>query len=181
MNEESSDSSLWSASCDSSVFPAPKKTDDLSCVADSTEARYLCTPKGCGQLLKTRFSLNRHRKIHTGLKPYTCPVPGCGKSFPESNTLKRHNRVHTGEKPFRCRYPDCQKAFTDASNWRRHERTHIGEKPYKCPIQNCEKAFSRGVSLKKHMTKLHSFKAGSPIVLQAVWKSNHRLAKIIPS
>jgi len=132
---------------------------------------YLCTHAGCGESLKTRFSLKRHMKKHTGEKPHACPYQGCTKRFPESSTLKRHVRIHTGEKPFKCRYPGCIKSFADATNVKRHELTHTGEKPYRCPSDNCDRSFSRGSSLKQHMIGVHKITAESPYLLAAVRKS----------
>jgi len=129
---------------------------------------YLCIQPGCGETLKTRFSLKRHMKKHTGEKPHGCPFPNCTKRFPESSTLKRHIRIHTGEKPFKCRYPGCPKAFADATNVKRHELTHTGEKPYKCPSETCDRSFSRGSSLKQHMIGIHKISAESPLLVSAV-------------
>ena len=35
-----------------------------------------------------------------GLKPYNCPY--CDKSFRLPNVLLKHKRTHTGEKPYEC-------------------------------------------------------------------------------
>jgi len=136
------------------------------------EGGYLCLISGCGEKLKSRFSLKRHTKKHTGEKPHTCQFPGCNKKFPESSTLKRHSRIHTGEKPFCCRFPNCNKAFTDSTNVKRHEMTHTGEKPFPCPIAKCGRRFSRGSNLKQHMVSSHNISGNSPIVISAIRRVN---------
>jgi len=133
---------------------------------------YLCLIPGCLEKLRSRFSLKRHTKKHTGEKHHTCPFQGCNKKFPESSTLKRHMRIHTGEKPFNCRFANCNKAFADATNVKRHEMTHTGEKPYPCPIEKCNRRFSRGSNLKQHMVSTHNVSGNSPIVISSIRKTN---------
>jgi len=133
---------------------------------------YLCLVPGCLEKLKSRFSLKRHTKKHTGEKSHTCQFPGCNKKFPESSTLKRHMRIHTGEKPFCCRFPNCNKAFADATNVKRHEMTHTGEKPFPCPIAKCNRRFSRGSNLKQHMVSSHNMSGNSQVVISAIRKVN---------
>lgn len=38
--------------------------------------------------------------LDNGLKPYKCPY--CDKSFRLPNVLLKHKRTHTGEKPYEC-------------------------------------------------------------------------------
>ncbi|XP_018027122.1 uncharacterized protein LOC108682468 [Hyalella azteca] len=49
---------------------------------------FVCGFSGCGQAFKTKGSLTRHHRRHTGERPFVCSV--CGRSFRESGTLRRH-------------------------------------------------------------------------------------------
>ena len=56
----------------------------------------------CNRVFPREKSLQAHKRIHTGEKPYCCDYPSCGKAFTQSGQLKTHQRLHTGEKPFIC-------------------------------------------------------------------------------
>ena len=56
----------------------------------------------CNRVFPREKSLQAHKRIHTGEKPYLCDYPTCGKAFTQSGQLKTHQRLHTGEKPFIC-------------------------------------------------------------------------------
>jgi len=137
-----------------------------NCEADGVEdrlrgKRFVCTWKDCGKVLGTRYSLQKHLRLHGDIRPFTCNFSGCQKRFHESNTLKRHFRIHTGERPFKCCFAGCIKAFADNSNYHRHLQSHTGAKPFKCPDGDCGKhrGFSRAHSLRKHLITVHRYDA----------------------
>ena len=79
----------------------------------------------------------RHKRVHTGEKPYECNQAG---------VLRIHKHVHTSEKPYRCK--QCGKRFSRSWDLRTHKRVHTGEKPYKC--KHCGKCLNQEINLTKH-------------------------------
>jgi len=56
----------------------------------------------CGKTFGTSALVNRHKMIHSGLRPFPCKM--CDKKFRQRVHLKKHMRLHTGERPFTCSY-----------------------------------------------------------------------------
>ncbi|CAI9742764.1 XP_036371110.1uncharacterized protein LOC118768538 isoform X2 [Octopus vulgaris] len=115
------------------IFPEEKGRQKLSHDCDV-----------CKKSFSQKAYLNKHKRIHTGEKPFHCDI--CGKSFFQKSSLTAHKRLHKGEKPYHCNV--CGTSFSDQSILTTHIRVHTGEKPYHCNI--CGKSFSKSITLTKH-------------------------------
>ncbi|XP_062372899.1 zinc finger protein 275-like [Sardina pilchardus] len=74
----------------------------------------------CAKVFRCAKSLHKHRRFHSGEKPFHCPQ--CPRRFILRKSLRRHLRRHTGEKPYRC--PQCGKAFRLRRGLEKHKHKH---------------------------------------------------------
>ncbi|CAG2110621.1 unnamed protein product [Medioppia subpectinata] len=87
--------------------------------------------------------------------PHHCDWPGCERSFRRPAFLRKHKRVHTGEKPFKCQWEGCAFASADIFCLRTHQMRHTGEKPYKCKVSGCGWSGRQQTSYDRHRRVIH--------------------------
>lgn len=93
----------------------------------------ICTYPGCLKEFSTRWSLNRHTRVHTGVKPYKCNF--CFKEFAQNCSLKRHEQTHSQERVWVCDYQGCGKRFKLKEYLEvHHQRTHFKEDAVEQPV-----------------------------------------------
>ena len=114
----------------------------------------------CHKLFDSANSVMRHKRSHTGDRPYICKI--CGWGFNLSGNLNQHLAIHQKVKPFKCVY--CGKTFARSNVLKAHVRCHTGERPYQCQL--CGSKFIIGHNLKKHMLTRHGIKEDDKIFSQ---------------
>lgn len=56
------------------------------------ERPFKCDESSCGKTFTRNEELTRHKRIHSGIRPYACQT--CGKKFGRRDHLKKHSKTH---------------------------------------------------------------------------------------
>lgn len=79
--------------------------------------KYRCVQ--CNRRFVSSYNLNRHLKVHAGVKPFRCPEAVCGKEFTYEDHLKRHAITHSADsRTMVCSI--CKMSFNRKFNFSRH-------------------------------------------------------------
>ncbi|KAL7287998.1 hypothetical protein TKK_0018050 [Trichogramma kaykai] len=113
----------------------------------------------CSKSFRCLSHLNRHKIIHTGLRPYVCDI--CNMSFNQQEIMLKHKQSHDGKKQFQCAH--CHQAFRYKVSLKSHVinfhsindqgimNNHIAplqDQMLQCP--ECNKQFATKYKLQRH-------------------------------
>ena len=83
-----------------------------------------CDWPACGYRSTHKQTLDAHKRIHTGERPFACSWQHCGKRFRTKPRLIDHERIHNKIKPYACHWPGCGYRCTFHGNLNKHMRVH---------------------------------------------------------
>lgn len=92
----------------------------FGCDSTSSDGRKIHRCAECRRTFSRSDMLERHVRLHTGVRPYACRL--CTQVFSRSDHLTTHLRTHTGEKPYAC--PRCAYTASRRDMVTRHLRVH---------------------------------------------------------
>lgn len=111
----------------------------------------------CQKAFKVSSALERHKRVHTGDKPFKCESEGCNKAFSQKEMLKRHIVIHLSIAPFACKI--CDKRFRQKEPLRQHiNKVHSEDAEAQSYLFNCkicQKQFAHSSGLSRHLL-IHS-------------------------
>ncbi|XP_055551643.1 zinc finger protein 239-like isoform X3 [Wyeomyia smithii] len=98
----------------------------------------------CNKKFRKNYTLQNHRRIHTGERPFACDI--CSRTFRTAERLQYHKNAHADQN-FECDI--CRRRFSQKSTLASHMNFHRTDCPYKCLI--CGRTCGSSFQLQKHM------------------------------
>ncbi|XP_074095896.1 uncharacterized protein LOC141525340 [Cotesia typhae] len=115
--------------------------------------KHMC--EQCAKSFRCQSHLERHKRIHTGQRPFICNI--CSMSFNQQEVLRKHQESHQGKKEFRCE--TCQQSFRYKISLKSHmlnfhlEPDQSSANPFESnPLTctECGKTFATRYKLQRH-------------------------------
>ncbi|CAM6002473.1 unnamed protein product, partial [Sphagnum balticum] len=129
---------------------ADSRIRSINVLHEKVPGKYRC--EQCDRAFNDSGLLNKHRRTHTGERPYACTE--CAMKFMQKNHLQEHfRRKHTEERSFAC--DKCEKRFSTKQGAQRHHSAHTFSKPFMCDVDGCEKRFTVKGNVLVHKRTVH--------------------------
>lgn len=103
----------------------------------------------CAKWFANVSSLMKHKRIHTGEKPFKCHM--CGLDFGRNDLLQRHLATHSKVRKYKC--DECDQMFFHARSLTQHMLVHQGVR-FRCDA--CDKSFSQNNDCMRHIRTAHA-------------------------
>uniref|UniRef100_A0A8R1DJ69 C2H2-type domain-containing protein n=1 Tax=Caenorhabditis japonica TaxID=281687 RepID=A0A8R1DJ69_CAEJA len=85
---------------------------------------FQCPHAGCGKRFLRNHDLNKHKKLHSGEKPFVCPI--CQKAFARKDNLSSHVKGHAYHKQHPCDL--CDEILPHFASFKEHmEKVHYDD------------------------------------------------------